>query len=356
MKKNEAFPPQFKIQNSKFKIRRPRRSEQSPLIAVTMGDPAGIGGEVALKALSSILPKSKSHFLLLGDYSHWISLSKKLKIKYPLVWVNDAELGREVNKGVAVLDLGGVQKLQWGKISAANGAAAVRYICEGARLALAGDVDALVTAPIQKEAIHKAGCPFPGHTELLATLSGTKSFAMMMVGGPFKIVLQSIHVSLQEAVSKVKPPLVWEKLELAHKALRNWFGVQKPRIAVAGLNPHAGENGAFGKEEIKVLKPVIQKAQKRGWDVSGPHPPDTLFYWASQKPYDAILCMYHDQGLIPLKLKAFETGVNLTLGLPFVRTSPDHGTAFDIAGKGKASPASMVEAIRMAEKLSKSLF
>lgn len=353
MKKSGAFQPQFKIQNSKFRIRRLNRS---PLIAITMGDPAGIGGEVALKALAAILPKTKSRFLLLGDYRHWMSLSKKLKTKFPLVWVNDAELGREIQKGAAVLDMGGVKKIQWGKITAANGAAAVRYVCEGARLALAGDVDALVTAPINKEAIHKAGCPFPGHTELLATISGTKSFAMMMAGGPFKIVLQSIHVSLQEAVSKVKLPLVWEKLELTHQALQDWFGAKKPRIAVAGLNPHAGENGAFGKEEIKVLRPVIQRARKEGWDVSGPYPPDTLFYWASQKPYDAILCMYHDQGLIPLKLKAFETGVNLTLGLPFIRTSPDHGTAFDIAGKGKASPASMIEAIRMAEKLSKSLF
>jgi 4-hydroxythreonine-4-phosphate dehydrogenase len=316
-----------------------------------MGDPAGIGGEVALKALSLILPKSKSRFVLLGDYRHWMSLAKKFKTKFPLIWVNDAELGREISKGVAVLDMGGVKKLQWGKISAANGAAAVRYVCEGARLALAGDVDALVTAPINKEAIHKAGCPFPGHTELLAALSNTETFAMMMVGGPFKIVLQSIHLSLREAVLKVKPGLVWEKLELTRKALQSWFGVKNPRIAVAGLNPHAGEGGAFGKEEVKILTPVIQKARREGWDVSGPHPPDTLFYWASQKPYDGILCMYHDQGLIPLKLTAFEEGVNLTLGLPFIRTSPDHGTAFDIAGKGKASPASMMAAIRMAESL-----
>ena len=329
-----------------------RNLNKNPLVAITMGDPAGIGAEVALKALEKVLPESKSRYLLLGDYRHWMTLAKRLKIKFPLVWVNDAELGRDISKGVAVLDLGGVKKLQWGKITAANGAAAVRYICEGARLALAGDVDALVTAPINKEAIHKAGCPFPGHTELLATLSNAETFAMMMLGGPFKIVLQSIHVSLKEAVSRVKPALVWEKLALAHKALQDWFGVKNPRIAVAGLNPHAGENGAFGNEEIKILTPVIQKARREGWDVSGPYPPDTLFYWASLKPYDAILCMYHDQGLIPLKLTAFEEGVNLTLGLPFIRTSPDHGTAFDIAGKGKASPASMVAAIQTAERLS----
>ncbi len=322
-----------------------------PLIAITLGDPAGIGGEVALKALSQIGPKSNSKYILLGDYRHWVSLAKKLKFRIPFVWVNDAELGREIKKGIAVLDLGGVNKIQWGKITAANGAAAVRYVAEGARLALAGDVDALVTAPINKEAIHKAGCPFPGHTELLATLSNSQSFAMMMVGGPFRIVLQSIHVSLEKSLLSVKPALVWEKLELTHKTLRRWFGIPEPHIAVAGVNPHAGENGAFGKEEIKVLKPVIEKARKMGWDVSGPHPPDTLFYWASQKPYDAILCMYHDQGLIPLKLVAFDSGVNLTLGLPFIRTSPDHGTAFDIAGKGKARPDSMISAIQLAESL-----
>ncbi len=346
MMKSNAFPPQFIIHNSKFKI------SVKSLIAVTLGDPAGIGGEVALKALSLIAPKSKSNFVLIGDYRHWVSLAKKFKFRLPLIWVNDAELGRELKNGVAVLDMGGVKKLQWGKISAANGAAAVRYICEGARLALEGEVDALVTAPISKEAIHKAGCPYPGHTELLATLSGNPSFAMMMVGGPFKITLQSIHVALKDSLASVKPDLVWEKLELTHKTIRKWFGIKNPRIAIAGVNPHAGENGAFGKEEIKILKPVIAKAQKLGWKVSGPHPPDTLFYWASKGNYDAILCMYHDQGLIPFKLAAFDSGVNLTLGLPFIRTSPDHGTAFDIAGKGIAKPSSMVAAIQLAEKLS----
>ena len=316
-----------------------------------MGDPAGIGAEVALKALSSLTKKATAQYLLLGDYRHLIQCSKKFKVRLPLVWVNDAELGHEVKKGVAVLDMGGVKKLQWGKNTAANGAAAVRYICEGARLALSGEVDALVTAPISKEAIHKAGCPYPGHTELLATLSNTKNFAMMMVGGPFKIVLNSIHLSLRDAVTQVKAPLVWEKLELTRKAMVEWFGYSRPRIAVAGLNPHAGEDGAFGTEEKKILVPLVREAQARGWKVTGPHPPDTLFHWAAKGKYDAVLCMYHDQGLIPLKLAAFDTGVNLTLGLPFVRTSPDHGTAFDIAGKGLAQPQSMVSALRLAEKL-----
>ena len=176
---------------------------------------------------------------------------------------------------------------------------------------------------------------------------------MMMVGGPFKIALNSIHLSLNEALTRVKTQLVWEKLELTRKALIEWFGYKEPRIAVAALNPHAGEGGAFGKEEIKVLAPLVKDAQELGWKVSGPHPPDTLFYWAAQGQYDAVLCMYHDQGLIPFKLAAFDSGVNLTLGLPFVRTSPDHGTAFDIAGKGTAQPRSMVSALQLAEQLAR---
>ncbi len=176
---------------------------------------------------------------------------------------------------------------------------------------------------------------------------------MMMVGGPFRIVLQSIHVSLEKSLLSVKPDLVWEKLALTHKNSSSLVRNPQAPYRGGGGKPHAGENGAFGKEEIRVLKPVIEKARKMGWDVSGPHPPDTLFYWASQKPYDAILCMYHDQGLIPLKLTAFDSGVNLTLGLPFIRTSPDHGTAFDIAGKGKARPESMISAIRLAEFLAR---
>jgi 4-phospho-D-threonate 3-dehydrogenase / 4-phospho-D-erythronate 3-dehydrogenase len=324
-----------------------------PPIAVTMGDPAGIGGEVALKALESLPKDTLHHYCVLGDFDYLSQIAKLFKIRLPLTSISDVSEARFLKGRLGVLDLGGAENVRMGTVSAASGKAALRYITEGAHLALKKKVSALVTAPISKEAIHKAGSLFPGHTELLAHLSPTKSFAMMMVGGPFKIVLQSIHLSLRESVEKVKPALVWDKLKLTHKTLRNWFGIRHPRIAVAGVNPHAGENGAFGTEEIRVLKPVVQKARKRGWEVSGPHPPDTLFYWAGQGKYDAVLCMYHDQGLIPLKLTAFDTGVNLTLGLPFVRTSPDHGTAFDIAGKGIASPHSMSAAIRLADGLVK---
>jgi len=325
-------------------------SLKRPLLAVTMGDPAGIGAEVTLKALH-ILRRESFLPLLIGDFGHLSACARRFKVPLPLVRSQGPEGARRVGPRVGVLDLGGAKNMKWGRVSAPCGAAAVSYVKKGAWLALEGKVDALVTAPIQKEAIHKAGCPFPGHTELLAHLSGSRSFAMMMVGGPFRIVLQSIHVSLKDSLKSVRRDLVRERLGLTHRALARWFGIPRPRIAVAGVNPHAGEGGAFGQEEIAVLLPEIRRATRKGWRVSGPHPPDTLFHRAAKGAYDAVLCMYHDQGLIPLKLLAFEEGVNLTLGLPFVRTSPDHGTAFDIAGKGRADASSMVAALRLAARL-----
>ncbi len=322
-----------------------------PLIAITMGDPAGIGGEVTLKALATFPAKKLSRYVIVGDFDYLRQLAKIFKIKISLTQIRDPEDAVRLRGQVGVLDLGGAERVEMGRISAASGATAVDYIYEAAKLALNHQVKAIVTAPISKEAIHKAGCVFPGHTELLAHLSKTKSFAMMMVGGPFRITLQSIHVALKDSVLQVKPALVREKLILTRLALQKWFGIKNPSIAVAGVNPHAGENGAFGREEITTLKPVISWARKKGWKVTGPHPPDTLYYWASQGRYDAILCMNHDQGLIPFKLLAFDKGVNVTIGLPFVRTSPDHGTAFDIAGKNRAKAQSMVSAIQLAEKL-----
>jgi 4-hydroxythreonine-4-phosphate dehydrogenase len=322
-----------------------------PLIAITMGDPAGIGGEVTLKALATFPTNKLSRYVIVGDFDYLRQLARLFRIEISLAQIKDPKDAFYLRGQVGVIDLGGAERVEMGKISATNGTAAVDYIYEAAKLALDHQVKAIVTAPISKEAIHKAGCVFPGHTELLAHLSKTKSFAMMMVGGPFRITLQSIHVSLKDSVSRVKPALVREKLILTRQALQKWFGIKDPRIAVAGVNPHAGENGAFGREEIATLKPVVSWARKRGWKVTGPHPPDTLYYWASQGLYDAVLCMNHDQGLIPFKLLAFDEGVNMTIGLPFVRTSPDHGTAFDIAGKGRAKAQSMVSAIQLAEKL-----
>jgi 4-hydroxythreonine-4-phosphate dehydrogenase len=256
-----------------------------------------------------------------------------------------------LKRGVGVFDAGGPSVVDLGKVDPACGAASVSYVRKGVEWAMSGDIRALVTAPIHKEAVHQAGYRYPGHTEMLAAWSGTKDYAMMMVGGPLRITLATIHVSLRDAVQSVTLNNLTKKIDLTYHSLRDWFGVRRPHIAVAGLNPHAGEAGAFGMEEIKVVAPAIRKACAKGWNVTGPYPPDTLFHRAAKGEFDAVLALYHDQGLIPLKMAAFEKGVNLTLGLPFVRTSPDHGTAFDKAGQGTADPSSMLEAIRLAEKL-----
>lgn len=321
-------------------------------LAISMGDPAGIGGEVILKALHRLDKKSESvAYIVVGSFEYLRALAQRWAIPFCYHRISSVPEAQTWTGSKGILDLGDYARVPFGKISATCGALAVQAIQTSVDLIRNQWADALVTAPINKEAIHRSGCHFPGHTELLASYTHSKSFAMMMVGGPFRIVLQSIHLSLTEAIQNVRPQLIIEKLELTRVFLKKYFAIHRPKIAVAGLNPHASENGAFGSEENKILKPVIQRLQKKGWNISGPHPPDTLYYWASKGHYDAILAMYHDQGLIPLKLLAFDTGVNLTLGLPFVRTSPDHGTAFDIAGQGKAEAQSMISAIQLAQFL-----
>jgi 4-hydroxythreonine-4-phosphate dehydrogenase len=320
-----------------------------------MGDPAGVGPEVSLKALARVRREGlRASFLLVGSYDHWSRTARRLRIALPLRPLSHPrQLGRG-GRGVPVLDLSGPATVRMGRVSAACGEAAVRYVKVAGLLAREGVVDGLVTAPLNKEAIHRAGHDFPGHTELLADLARVRRFAMMMAGGPFRIVLLTIHTSLRDALRGVTRSAVLDKLDLTVTSLRERFGLRRPRVAVAGLNPHAGENGAFGREEIRILAPAVREARRRGWDVTGPHPPDTLFHWASKGRFDAVLALYHDQGLIPFKLAAFDEGVNVTLGLPFVRTSPDHGTAFDIAGKGRADPSSMASALRLAARMASS--
>jgi len=317
-----------------------------------MGDPAGVGPEVALRALVRVRQERlRASFLLVGSFDRFREVSHRLRIPLPLEPLRHPRQLAFRTRGVPVLDLGGPRKAPWGRVSAACGAAAVRYVKVAGLMAREGVLDGLVTAPLNKEAIHRAGCDFPGHTEMLASLAGTKRFAMMMAGGPFRIVLLTIHTSLRDAIRGVTRTGVLDRLDLTVRSLREQFGIRRPRIAVAGLNPHAGENGAFGREEIRILAPAVREARRRGWDVTGPHPPDTLFHWAAKGRFDAVLALYHDQGLIPFKLAVFDEGVNVTLGLPFVRTSPDHGTAFDIAGKGKADPSSMAAALRLAVRM-----
>jgi 4-hydroxythreonine-4-phosphate dehydrogenase len=271
-------------------------------IGITLGDPKGIGPEVVLKALRS------------------------------------GQLDRQFDYEVI------------GNPRTKRRADAADWVVEGAKRCLAGELAALATAPITKELLHRAGYPFVGQTELLAHLSRTKRFAMMLAGGPLRVALVTTHAPLREVAKLITARKIIEVIELSHEICRR-FGIKRPRIAVAGLNPHAGEGGLLGSEEQRIITPAVRLAARRGIVVSGPHSADTLFYRAARGQFDAVVAMYHDQGLAPLKLIAFDNGVNLTLGLPFVRTSPDHGTAPDIAGKGIARPDGMIAAINMAARL-----
>ncbi len=310
-----------------------------PRIAITMGDPAGVGPEIAVKALTHDEVLRLCDPLVIGDLA---------------VLRRAAEaMGREFGTPLErhVLDLGAmaISDHTWGTATAAGGRAAAAYIERAVELALAGEVAAIVTGPINKDAIHQAQVPYPGHTEMLASLTGTDDYAMMLVGPDLHVAHVSTHVSLRDAVDRVKRARIETVIALTHEALQR-EGIVAPRIAVAGLNPHAGEGGMFGSEEIDEIEPAVRAAAERGIDVSGPHPPDTVFLFASRGRYDAVIAMYHDQGHIPAKLSGFDTSVNVTIGLPIVRASVDHGTAYDIAGTGSANESSLVEAVRYAAR------
>jgi len=279
-----------------------------PRIVITMGDPSGVGPEVTLKALASPRVKGLADFLVIGE--------------------------------------------GFGRKGASAGRASLEYIDKALDIVCAGEADAIVTAPVNKSSIRKAGFPsFQGHTEYLAERTGTKKFAMMFVGEALKVTLVTRHVALRRVPKALTAALVSDTISLTYKYLKDLFGIKSPRIGVCGLNPHAGEFGAFGTEEAKVITPAIRRCSKTMKNIRGPIPADTAFYDALNKRYDAVVAMYHDQALAPFKMLYFKSGVNLTLGLPFIRTSPDHGTAFDIAGKGIADPSSMIEAIVLACRL-----
>jgi len=316
---------------------------KKPIIAISMGDPSGIGPEVILKALASPQIRRLAFFLVVGDA---FTLGRTAKLMKRGKAMLDFHL----------LDLGNVRKkgFRFGKLSAGYGRASFEYIKTAVDIVKQGVADALVTAPINKEALSKAGLKYNGHTELLARFTGAKDIAMMLTGGPLRVVLVTRHVSLRGAVRKLNTKDIFKAIKVAHDSLKKQFRIRNPKIAVCGLNPHAGESGNFGSEETKIIKPAIARAKRAGVRrLIGPIPSDTLFYRARTGEYDAIICMYHDQGLIPLKMLARDAGVNITLGLPIVRTSPAHGTAFDIAGKSLADPGSMIEAIKTAAKLCK---
>lgn len=319
-----------------------------------MGDPSGIGPEVTLRALACEQVRKQTAFLIIGDFAHLKRIKRSLNLGLKIECFNPVVFGARKPGTVACLDLKNVSlsKCRPGIPNRFSGRVSFEYIREAAGLALAGQIDALVTAPISKEALNKAGVNYPGHTELLAELTGTRDYCMMLMGGGLKVILVTTHIPLAKVSRAVTEEKVFRIIRLADKSFKKYFKLKKPRIGVAGLNPHASDGGLFGREEEKKLAPAVKRARKKGIDVTGPVPGDILFYETRKKKYDVAVAMYHDQGLAPLKLLAFERGVNVTLGLPFIRTSPDHGTAFDIASQFRANPESMKEAIKAAIRLS----
>lgn len=334
-------------------------SERLPRVAISMGDPSGVGPEVVMAAVNRPEVLRLCRPLIVG--------SRKVLDKAAAALAgggNDEGSGDDDSNGhrgasfslpggaeVEDLDNVEIDAHEWGRLSAECGKAGAEYLERAVKLAQGGEVAAIVTAPLNKEALKLAGVPYPGHTEMLAALTGTRDYAMMLAGPDLRVIHVSTHISLAEAIERVRRARVSIVIALADEVLRG-SGIPRPRIAVAGLNPHAGEGGLFGRQDAEEIRPAVEESQAQGIDASGPHPPDTVFLQARQGRFDIVVAMYHDQGHIPAKLAGFDTSVNITVGLPIVRTSVDHGTAFDIAGRGIASESSMVEAIRQAVALS----
>lgn len=343
---------------------------QSKPIVLTPGDPCGIGPEIIARAWHEQPGLVRGCFVA-GDASVMRRAAALLSpdMGVPVVAIEDASEAMSVPHGcLPVLQVGApAPDLPWGVVDARAGQLAGECVLWATRAALAGEVAAIVTAPLHKEALHAAGSPweqYPGHTELLQAESARHAgvpvaqmpVRMMLANDELRTVLVSIHVSLREALDAITPERVMQTLQITHTALQRLLG-RPPRIAVAGVNPHAGEGGLFGREEIEVLQPVLAQAQAQGMEVYGPFAPDTVFMRSRHAPghpgeFDVVVAMYHDQGLIPVKYLGVEQGVNVTLGLPVIRTSPDHGTAFDLAGQGKANASSLLQALRMARQLS----
>jgi 4-hydroxythreonine-4-phosphate dehydrogenase len=320
-------------------------------IGIALGDVTGVGPEVALKAVAAEAKKDGAQYVFIGDENLLEKLNRKLPRPLPLKKLSENN-GRFFTTNPFDKKLS--TKLPNGSPLAAN--AAMASLREGAKRCLSGELAALVTAPVNKEAIIRAGHKnFVGQTEFLSGVAGAKRTAMMLLGHDdqnrwLRVALATIHISIKSVPKKLTAKKIALAIELAAQACRD-LQLPRARVAVAGLNPHAGEGGEFGDEEIKLIAPVISALKKKGMDITGPLSGDTVFYYALRGDFDAVVAMYHDQGLAPLKAVAFDTGVNWTLGLPFIRTSPDHGTAYDIAGKWEANPSSMIAAIRLAKQL-----
>jgi 4-hydroxythreonine-4-phosphate dehydrogenase len=324
-----------------------------PRIAITMGDAAGVGPEVIAKSLAHAEVFERCRPLVVGDARRLRAAARLTGSPVEVRSVSHPTNEGGSKPGVAdCLDLDLIpEDLPWGKLSAIAGEGAFQFVKRATALALSGEVDAICTAPLNKEALHAAGHIYPGHTELLAALTNTAEVSMMLLAPRLRVIHVTAHVGLLDAVERIDPGLVERTIARGHAALRQ-TGVGEPRIAVCGINPHAGEGGIFGRgeEEAKIV-PAVAACQARGWGVVGPLPADTLFYRATRGDFDLVVAMYHDQGHGPVKVLGLEAGVNITVGLPVIRTSVDHGTAFDIAGTGVADERSMLEALRQAAAL-----
>ena len=319
-------------------------------IGVTMGDPCGIGPEIVAAALSD--PDLGVPAIAIGDAAILQRAARIVGADVTINAIRDPSEAKLARGTIDVLPASALPAdLPFGQVRADAGRAAFDYVRTGIELALAGKIGAIATAPIHKEALKAAGVPYPGHTEMLADLTRAPNHAMMLFNDELRVLLVTIHLALKDAIASLSIEKELIAMRLADRAARQ-LGVAKPRVAVAGVNPHAGENGLFGREDLDIVKPAIAQAQAEGIDASGPWPGDTVFMQARQGKFDIVVAQYHDQGLIPVKYLGIEHGVNVTVGLPFVRTSVDHGTAFDIAGSGRANPESMKVAIRQAQAMS----
>ena len=330
-----------------------REKSVKPIIAITMGDPAGVGPEVITKALSKKEIYDLCNPVVVGDSDVLRQAMRITKLNLEINSIKDLKEAKFSYGTIDVIDLNNVdiQKLEIGKVQEMAGRASLQYIETAVKLVMEGKAHAVVTAPINKEAIHLAGSKFPGHTEMIAHLTGAKEVAMMLVADKLRVFHVTLHMSLKDAVQSIKKDRVLKTIKIAYDALRG-LGIENPKIAVAGLNPHASDGGLFGDEEEKEIAPAIKEAREIGINAIGPIPPDSVFYRALKGEFDGVVAMYHDQGHIPIKLIGFMKGVNVTVGLPIIRTSVDHGTAYDIA----ADPQSLIEAIKLATQMAKVKF
>lgn len=321
-------------------------------LALTMGEPAGIGGEIAIKAWHAPDGRPVPAFCVLGDPDWLRAEAHRIRSHQRIVEVASlAEAGDRFFEGVPVLANRLKAKVAPGKPDASNAQAVIAAIEQAVTLIRSGEASGVVTNPIHKASLYSAGFKFPGHTEYLASLCGGAMPVMMLAIEGLRVVPVTVHLSLGDAVKSLTAAAIVDAASITAKALATDFGIKAPRLAVAALNPHAGESGALGAEEQTIISPAVTALAAKGIDVKGPLPADTLFHAGARKRYDAVICMYHDQALIPLKTLDFAGGVNVTLGLPIVRTSPDHGTAFDIAGQDRADPSSLLAALRLAERI-----